>query len=112
MFQKLAVSTDQIVAIEKLTHGQHTNKFWTAFRCGRLTVSNFGLVLRACRRNSYPPSPSSLSTTCRAWQLYAGDWVMNRKPSMTTSEICVLSLCLKSASFFIHLECWLHLRTV
>lgn len=45
-----------IVDIEQLTHGQQSNPLWYAVRTGRLTASKFGMVLKACRRKSYPPS--------------------------------------------------------
>src|SRR5664279_4270056 len=104
MFQTLAVSTDQIVAIEKLTRGQHTNKFCNAFRCGRLTASNVGLVLRACRQrqHSYPPSLfKSLFAQCDLSRLAAVRWGLDHEQEavddyirnfcpVSVSEVCLL----------------------
>jgi len=45
-----------VTDVEQLTRGQRSNPLWSSFRAGRLTASKFGDVLRACRRNSIPPS--------------------------------------------------------
>ncbi|XP_063046180.1 uncharacterized protein LOC134440153 isoform X1 [Engraulis encrasicolus] len=52
----LAVSQQQKEAIERATVGQTSNALWAAYRKKRITASNFGLVLSAVRRQSFPPS--------------------------------------------------------
>ena len=42
--------------IEELTRGQRTNSNWFLYRRGRITASNFGAVLAAEKRGSYPDS--------------------------------------------------------
>ena len=54
--QKLAMTYDDIMATERETRGQSNNPLWRVIRSGRLTASKFGLVLKACRRNKFPPS--------------------------------------------------------
>uniref|UniRef100_A0AAV2J6V3 YqaJ viral recombinase domain-containing protein n=1 Tax=Knipowitschia caucasica TaxID=637954 RepID=A0AAV2J6V3_KNICA len=56
MLSSLAVSPQQKEAIERATVGQTKNALWMAYRRKRITASNFGLVLAAVKRNSYPPS--------------------------------------------------------
>ncbi|KAJ8379116.1 hypothetical protein AAFF_G00231210 [Aldrovandia affinis] len=56
VLSSLAVSPQQKEAIERATVGQTKNALWTAYRKKRVTASNFGLVLKAVKRNSYPPS--------------------------------------------------------
>ncbi len=46
----------EVVQIEGLTRGQSENPAWHEMRRGRLTASNFGAVLKAIARRSYPPS--------------------------------------------------------
>ena len=38
------------------TCGKNSNSLWHELRLGRLTASQFGIVLKACRRNSFPAS--------------------------------------------------------
>ena len=45
---KLAVSDDQIAAVERVTRGQWKSSGRAAFRQGRITASNFGPVPKAC----------------------------------------------------------------
>lgn len=52
----LSLTLEKIVEIEKLTRGQVNNPLWLLARKHRLTASNFGHILKACRRNRYPPS--------------------------------------------------------
>lgn len=54
--QLLAVTDANVAEVEKATRGQRTNPLWSRVRAGRLTASHFGDVLKACRRNSFPPS--------------------------------------------------------
>lgn len=54
--EKLMLSPVEISQIEEGTRGQRLNPSWSILRDGRLTASNFGAVLTAIRRNSYPPS--------------------------------------------------------
>ena len=37
--------------MEEVTRGQHKNPLWSSYRKGRLTSSNFGLVLKPCLTN-------------------------------------------------------------
>ena len=46
ILQHPAITADEIVAIEHLTHGQQNNPAWGACRKGRITASNFGAVIR------------------------------------------------------------------
>lgn len=54
--EKLKVSTECIKDIAQLTEGQSENPLWLLARKNRLTASNFGTILAACRRNRFPPS--------------------------------------------------------
>lgn len=56
ILSSLAVTREQKEAIERATVGQTKNALWMAYRKNRLTASNFGSVLAAVKRNSYPPS--------------------------------------------------------
>ena len=40
----------------KKTTGQRTNSLWGIYRKGRITSSNFGLILKASNTNKIPPS--------------------------------------------------------
>ncbi|KAK5642077.1 hypothetical protein RI129_008244 [Pyrocoelia pectoralis] len=53
---KVKLSEEKILQIFELTTGQSKNPLWLTVKKFRLTASNFGAVLNACRRNSYPPS--------------------------------------------------------
>lgn len=50
------LNPQQVSHVENLTRGQRDCPYWLMYRKGRLTSSNFGLVLRAIRRGTYPPS--------------------------------------------------------
>jgi YqaJ-like viral recombinase domain len=54
--QALAVSRATISQVEEMTRGQRINPLWSKLRTGRLTASNFGAVLSAANRKSYPES--------------------------------------------------------
>ncbi|KAK4885069.1 hypothetical protein RN001_001340 [Aquatica leii] len=54
--QKCAVSVSTIMDVVNKTVGQHKNENWHFARKHRLTASNFGPVLSACRRNRFPDS--------------------------------------------------------
>jgi hypothetical protein len=53
---QMQVNPQQIEQVAALTAGQRSNHHWGMYRRGRLTASNFGAVLQACSRKSYPPS--------------------------------------------------------
>lgn len=50
---KFQVNQEEIVLIAEATIGQSDVALWHLLRIGRLTASNFGVVLAACRRNRY-----------------------------------------------------------
>ncbi|XP_028456238.1 uncharacterized protein LOC114570182 [Perca flavescens] len=52
----LAVNDQEKQQIEEATVGQAKNSLWFTYRKKRITASNFGLVLAAVKRKSYPPS--------------------------------------------------------
>ncbi|XP_018573228.1 uncharacterized protein LOC108912481 [Anoplophora glabripennis] len=54
--EKCFMPAEKIQEIASLTVGQHMNENWLITRKSRLTASKFGLVLKACKRNKYPPS--------------------------------------------------------
>ncbi|XP_062849917.1 uncharacterized protein LOC134312144 [Trichomycterus rosablanca] len=56
VLSSLAVTDDEKQQIEAATVGQAKNPLWSAFRKKRITASNFGVVLAAVKRKSYPPS--------------------------------------------------------
>ncbi|KAL3971878.1 signal-regulatory protein delta [Sarotherodon galilaeus] len=56
LLASLAVSDEEKKQIEEATVGQTKNALWSAYRKKRITASNFGLVLSAVQRRSYPPS--------------------------------------------------------
>ena len=39
------------IAVEEVTRVQHKNPLWSSYRKGKLTSSNFGLVLKPCLTN-------------------------------------------------------------
>jgi len=51
---ELSVSADCIASIELQTHGQQTNLLWHQFRCGRLTASNFGSIIKTMKSRLLP----------------------------------------------------------
>lgn len=55
-FQKLGLTERQIGLLAELTKSQRLSPYWYMFRKGRLTASNFGKVIAAVQRNSFPPS--------------------------------------------------------
>ncbi|KAJ8938646.1 hypothetical protein NQ314_011385 [Rhamnusium bicolor] len=54
--EKLSLTKDRIVEVLKLTVGQTNNPAWYIARKHRLTASNFGQVLKACKRGRFPPT--------------------------------------------------------
>ncbi|ROL50908.1 hypothetical protein DPX16_3542 [Anabarilius grahami] len=56
LLSMLAVSDQEKQQIEQATVGQAKNASWFAYRKKRITASNFGLVLAAVKKSSYPPS--------------------------------------------------------
>ena len=52
----MKLTDDNIKEIFHLTVGQRKNYLWGQFRKGRITASNFGLVLAALKREQFPPS--------------------------------------------------------
>lgn len=52
----LAVSEEKIVEVSTATEGQSSNVNWLLTRKHRLTASNFGQILAAIKRESYPIS--------------------------------------------------------
>ncbi|KAJ8963995.1 hypothetical protein NQ314_005207 [Rhamnusium bicolor] len=52
--EKLSLTKDRIVEVQKLTVGQTNNPAWYIARKHRLTASNFGQVLKACKRGRFP----------------------------------------------------------
>ena len=42
---QMQITSLQSIAVEEVTRGQHNNPLWSSSRKGRLTPSNFGLVL-------------------------------------------------------------------
>lgn len=54
--QQCQLSDEQIKDIAAITIDQTANEKWFLIRKFRLTASNFGLILGACKRNRYPES--------------------------------------------------------
>nr|XP_042902790.1 uncharacterized protein LOC122270229 [Parasteatoda tepidariorum] len=54
--EKAKLSPEDISSIEMETRGQSSNWKWARYRKFRLTASNFGFVIKAMKRNSYPKS--------------------------------------------------------
>ncbi|KAG5864637.1 hypothetical protein JTB14_023426 [Gonioctena quinquepunctata] len=54
--EKLQMSHEKILKVAELTIGQAQNEKWLVCRKHRLTASNFGVVLGACKRNRFPKS--------------------------------------------------------
>jgi hypothetical protein len=52
----LRLSSKKVVDIARGTVGQYSNRTYCKLKKFRLTGSNFGIVLRAVQRKSYPPS--------------------------------------------------------
>ena len=53
----MTMTHEEVKDVERRTRGQNSNSLWHELRLGclgRLTVSKFGIVLKACRRNSFP----------------------------------------------------------
>ena len=51
--QQLIVNAETVKDVASATAGQRFNPLWAAVRKLRITASNFGPVLRACRLNRY-----------------------------------------------------------
>ncbi|XP_060082310.1 uncharacterized protein LOC132561626, partial [Ylistrum balloti] len=56
LLEKLKVKSNDITHIESVTKGQSESSLWYMYRKGRLTASNFGLVIKATETNRYPAS--------------------------------------------------------
>lgn len=54
--EKLSVTDETISLVANATIGQSSNEQWLVIRKYRLTASNFGAVLAACKRGRFPPS--------------------------------------------------------
>lgn len=52
----LRLTPEKVVDIARVTIGQYHNRTYCKLKQFRLTGSNFGIVLQAIQRNSYPPS--------------------------------------------------------
>ena len=48
---QMQITSLQSIAVEEVTRGQHKNPLWSLHQKGRLTSSNFGLVLKPCLTN-------------------------------------------------------------
>ena len=48
---QMQITSLQSIVVEEVTRGQHKNPLWSSYRKGRLTSSNFGLVLKPCLTN-------------------------------------------------------------
>ncbi|KAK4881651.1 hypothetical protein RN001_004970, partial [Aquatica leii] len=53
---KVSVNQEKIKLIAEETKGQVSNYRWLMWRKNRLTASQFGIILKACARNKFPPS--------------------------------------------------------
>lgn len=62
-----ALNNDEIYQIEERTKSQCLCPDWLSLRILRITASNFGAVIKAIKRNSYPPS---LIKTLKGTNLY------------------------------------------
>ena len=51
LFTNFQVTEKEIVHVAATTCGQNENPTWHQMRLGRLTASNFGIVLNACTRD-------------------------------------------------------------
>lgn len=49
----IKVTYEEILAIAEATIGQRHNPLWHEMRLGRITASNFGIVIAAVQRNRY-----------------------------------------------------------
>lgn len=54
--EAFALTREQILHIARVTTGQSDSPLWKKLREHRLTASNFGVVLKAWNRDSFPPS--------------------------------------------------------
>lgn len=54
--EKVKVTSDTILEIANITVGQSSNANWLICKKHRLSASNFGIILSACRRNRYTSS--------------------------------------------------------
>lgn len=50
------LSHEKIQQLAEATTGQNKNPIWLITKKHRLTASNFGKIIKACRRGKYPPS--------------------------------------------------------
>uniref|UniRef100_A0A6P7GYG1 Uncharacterized protein LOC114342225 n=1 Tax=Diabrotica virgifera virgifera TaxID=50390 RepID=A0A6P7GYG1_DIAVI len=53
---KLKVKKEIVLKVACSTIGQNKNEKWLIYKKNRLSASNFGIVLSACKRNKYSPS--------------------------------------------------------
>ena len=65
---RVAVSSQQILAVEQATRGQRDNSMWGIYRKGRLTASNFGPVIQNCN-SGRQPSASLMRTLLGEYDL-------------------------------------------
>jgi len=56
LFTKYHIDDSTILQLVKGTTGQQKNPSWFHYRQHRLTASNFGKVIAACKRNKFPKS--------------------------------------------------------
>ena len=52
----ISLTKEEVAKVQKLTSGQVRNPRWFVARKGKLTSSNFGLVLKAIAKGRYPKS--------------------------------------------------------
>ncbi|CAG0887764.1 unnamed protein product [Darwinula stevensoni] len=72
-FSALCLSPEGILQVQRDTTGQQQNPMWNFLRKNRITASNFGVILSAVRRQSYPPS---LYRLCEGYDLSTRDAII------------------------------------
>jgi len=63
MVARMAVTNEQVLALEKATVLQHASKLWKAHRVGRITASNFGRVYKWVKNSGKHPNADPKSLT-------------------------------------------------
>jgi len=81
LFTKLHINDSTILQLVKDTTGQQKNPLWFHYRQHRLTASNFGIVLAACKRNKFPKSLFKKLKNNNITGVHAVQWGI-------TNEIC------------------------